>query len=493
MKCSRSTPIFSRTVLPHHFTRPFTKIHKPLFEMLDDEECRAAAFACPRGFGKTTITSGSHALKKALFLQARYILLISSTFKKAIKDLNTIAMEIKTNEFIREVWGDLVGDKWAEGTGSIELSHGVMIECLGAGQQVRGLKYRQYRPDLIICDDIEDAEGVRNPESRKKLKEWFFADMLNSVSRKTTKVVLVGTVLHEDALLSNLLEESSWSFEEGEDSDFIPEEIKILEQEKFKTLRLEVCGDDFESLWPEFMTTEQIKAKVAAYRRRGLLDVFFREYRNIPVSSEEAPFPREFQYYKPEDIGGSAENVVIIDPAKTANIKSDYSAVVGVGFDSTKGQLLFADRFNGKVHPEEIYEEAWRMACRLKTYSIGVEVTSLNEFITYPLNNFLASKGFPPVVELKARGRNKEERIKALIPFYRMGKVYHNKAVSKELEAQMFSFPRSKNDDLLDAFAYSLEMFAIGDRFFQMGDGDYEPAFEDEKIYTKPLTNWRIA
>jgi len=36
------------------------------------------------------------------------------------------------------------------------------------GQKVRGIRYKQWRPDLIIIDDIEDLEMIRTKEQRDK-------------------------------------------------------------------------------------------------------------------------------------------------------------------------------------------------------------------------------------------------------------------------------------------------------------------------------------
>lgn len=45
----------------------------------------------------------------------------------------------------------------------------------GAEQKIRGLKWNNKRPDLIICDDLENDEIVLNKERRAKFKRWFYA------------------------------------------------------------------------------------------------------------------------------------------------------------------------------------------------------------------------------------------------------------------------------------------------------------------------------
>mgnify|MGYP007069090301 CR=1 FL=1 len=68
-----------------------------------------------------------------------------------------------------------------------------------------------------------------------------------------------------------------------------------------------------------------------------------------------------------------------------------------------------------------------------------------------------------------------------LVPFYRMGYVYHNPAVAPILEQQLLTYPRSKRWDVMDAFAYVIEMLEIGERYFSSEDKEEDPqAIEDE-------------
>ena len=465
-----STKAMAHMFFPHHVYRPFCGLHDSLFDILDNDDIRAAALACPRGFGKTTLTSLIFPLRKALFQECKYILLISSTFKKAVGDLKTLAAELETNEMIRKVFGDMKGMQWAEGSGELELSTGIKIEAKGAGNQIRGLKYRQYRPDLIIVDDLEDPEEVRNEDRRKILKEWFFADLMNSIDLKRTRVVVVGTVLHEDSLISNFLAEK----EEYEKISLTLGETNSHAgiKELFYTLRLEAFDDNLVSTWPEYISNAEIKSKFRIYEQRGMLDVLFREYRNLPMSPVGALFEKErMQRYSPHDSTirfHEMETVVIYDPSKTVNPTSDPTAIVGVSLDTKRNKIYFRDCVNKRIHPDEAYREACDMADRLGTPNIGYEVTSLNEFITFPFMNYIRTrKRFYNLVELKARGK-KEDRIRALSPFYKMGSMYHNEDINIRgaLEAQLLSFPRSKHDDVMDAFAYVVEMYDLGERFF---------------------------
>lgn len=478
--CIGSTPVTGLTLFPNHFTRPFCSVHSEIFSILDNDAIMRGAIAAPRGFGKTTTIGLGFVGRKALFREAHYIVYISSTITEAAAKVKTLAQELMENEELRELFGDLKGVKWAEGTGEIELSGPegpfCFIQAKGAGSQVRGLKWRNYRPDIFIVDDLEDSEEVRNEVLRAKLKEWFFADLVGACDQardSKTRIIVIGTILHEDALLANLLDEGQVS---EEDILLNPEMQKLKLREEFVTLRLEACDDEFHSVWPEYLTDEELRYKASVYEKRGLLDVFYREWRNIVIAKDNATFQKSmFRYYDEDDKGfkdnlAQIETVILVDPAKTANTTSAFTAICAVGFDSVRNRIYLRDTINKKLTPDEIFKEALDMADRFNTCIIGIEVTGLNNFVIYPFDQAAAvRKRFYDIKHIKAI-KAKELRVAALAYFYRVGSIYHNKDVHVHgtVETQLLSFPRSKYWDVMDCFANCIEMFELGNRNFTM-------------------------
>lgn len=481
-ECVDDTAMTAVTLFEQHITRPFCPLHSTILSLLDNDALRLVAIAAPRGFGKTTLIGLCFTARKALFRFAPYIVYISATAAEAAQKVKTLARELVENDLIKELFGNLQGVKWAEEKGEIELIDEdgkpfCFIQAKGAGNQIRGLKWGKHRPSLFLVDDLESKEDAQSEEQRKKLKKWFFGDLmgaLDNADSSTSRVVLIGTIVHQDSLLANLIDEKKEiSFEDADQEEM---QNLIASREKFHTVRLEACDDNFESIWPEFISTASIRARAEAYRQRGLLDIFFMEFRNLVIAGDEATFQQSmFRYYaeqseefKAELASGELETVVIIDPAKTANTASAFSAIIGVSFNSTKNRIYFRDCVNKRLTPDKIFEEAVEMAKRLRTVNIGIEVTGLNNFVTYPFQQYLATQTqYFNLVELKAI-RDKALRVAGLCPFYRMGCVYHNEDlhVRGSLEAQLLSFPYSKFWDVMDAFAYCIEMFDIGERTF---------------------------
>jgi hypothetical protein len=482
-QCFLSTKITAKIIFPDRFYLPFSSLHDTIFKILDDDSIQLALIIAPRGFGKTSTVNLAFPAKKILFQEKRFIVPISCTATQATMQGENLKRELMTNRFVTGLFGPMKSDTfskemWVTSTGTAVMPR-------GAGQQVRGILYGDSRPDLIIVDDLEDAESVRSDEQRAKTKAWFFEDVLNSInrSRKDWKIIVIGTLLHEDSLLANLLEDPAWYH-----------------------AHLSICDDNFKSNWPDFMSDEDLKKLVEQYRRMGLLDSFYREYMGVPIAKESAKFQQSmFKNYDETDKDfveerKGLENMVILDPAKTTTTTADDTAIVGIGIDVKTPKIYIRDIVHGNLHPEQQYTECFDMADRIGARVIGIEVTSLNEFITYPLRTeMIRQKRYYDIVELKARA-SKEERIAALVPFYRLGFMYHNPNVCGVLEKQLLSYPRSKKDDVMDVVAYVVEMLELGERYFvpDANDKDIEDEYKDleEEDYGDSLPsmkNWRVA
>lgn len=480
-QCFLSTKVTAKIIFPDRFYLPFSSLHDTIFNILDDDSIQLALIIAPRGFGKTSTVNLAFPAKKILFQEKKFIVPISCTATQATMQGENLKRELMTNRFITGLFGPMKSDTFSKEMWVT--SSGTAVMPRGAGQQVRGILYGDNRPDLIIVDDLEDAESVRSDEQRAKTKAWFFEDVLNSInrSRKDWKIIVIGTLLHEDSLLANLLEDPGWYH-----------------------AHLAICDDNFRSNWPDFMSDQDLAKLVDSYRRMGLLDSFYREYMGVPIAKESAKFKQEmFKSYEETDADfvkerKGLENMVILDPAKTTKVTSDDTSIVGIGIDVKTPRIYVRDIVKGNLHPEQQYTECFDMADRIGARVIGIEVTSLNEFITYPLRTeMIRQRRYYDIVELKARA-SKEERIQALVPFYRLGFVYHNKNVCAPLEAQLLSFPRSKKDDIMDALAYVVEMLELGERYFiPTEDGkDVEDEYKDlkEDDYgdrMSDLGNWR--
>jgi hypothetical protein len=503
-KCALSTRMTALTFFPERFYMPFAEdIHGKIFDLIDGPE-QKVAIAAPRGYGKTSIVALALIARWILFHHTGFVVYINKSHDAASLQTENLRRELVTNKEIRAFFGsfkqrdpnkaefDEVFSKKAW------VAFNTLVWPRGAGQQVRGVLFKNDRPGLIVIDDLEDPELVETEEYRDRQYQWLYADVIKAVPRigpyaKQWKIVYIDTLKHEAAILQKLIDSPDWA-----------------------SVRLEACDDDFKSTAPGFISDEDIMKEWNQHVEAGQTDVFFRELRNLPISTKDSAFRAEYFHYYNLPFGNakreldietldveiqkdqSIETVVILDPAKTVKIHSAESAIIGIGIDLASAKVYIRDVISAKMYPDEIYSALFGMAIMLDAKVIGIEETSLNEFIKQPIKNEMFRRGvFFELIWLKARGgMKKEHRIKELVPYYRGGYIYHNAACVgiKKLEQQLLMFPRSALWDLMDAEAYLIEMLELGERYFSPKEQSDDIEAEYRQIeYEKPLQEWRLS
>ncbi len=480
--CFGDTRKYCKTFYPNTFSRPFSKLHDKIFDLLDNSDAKKKAISAPRGLGKTSIAKAA-ACKAVHYRSRKFIPYVSKSETHAIEQTEDIKDKLRNVELPYKVFGDPkildYSDDRGEWSKKSYVAFDTLIVPRGWKQQLRGLNWRDYRPDFLVFDDLEDDEEILNEEIRKRLKERFYTGAQYSVPQHhdNWEMFYIDTIKHEDSLLVELLESPEW-----------------------ETLDLSVCDDSFKTLCPDFMPQDRLDRIVAEHRRKRTMDQFAREFMSKAISREDATFKAElFQYYSEADevfANRVADNkiisVVIIDPAKTSKMHNAQSGIVVWGID-VENRAMYVREARGEFHhPDELYYDAISTAKRYNAQAIGVEVTGLEEFIKHPLKDAMSRAGlfFEPVWlrarsgkgELGGEYGGKAARVASLLPYYRQGLVYHNSAPAStsQLEVQLLSFPRSKRWDVMDAAAYIVEMMEIGAIYFQNEYEDSDNPLEEE-------------
>ena len=476
IECRESTESFCQILMPKLFTRPFSpKLGRIICDAIDDDSHKHTLILAPRGIGKSTIVQAA-CIRRALFKKSSYIVNVSASGTMAEQQSENIKDMLLTNDAIKELWGDQQSNEWA-----IErwtMKNKCHFFPRGYGQQLHGMNHRGNRPDLFIIDDVEDPFHMDSDDYRAKVSRWFWQSLYGCLdqSRDDWRIVIIGTMSHQDCILARIMKDEKQLAAEGKPP-------------AWNVVHLALCDEAFNSTDENYMGTEAVKAMADKFRRAGELDSFYRQYMNIPIADENKIFRDEhFKYYDEHDLPKTLEHFVIMDPAKTAKLTSADTAIVGVSFDYSSGYYYIRDIVHGKMHPDEMHARAIEMAMRLKAWGIGVEITGLNEHVTSPLKNEIIRRtgGKLKVIELHARGK-KEDRIKhSLGALYRQGLVFHNKANSAVLENQLRFFPNSDLIDVADAVSYISEIIEKGDRYFD----PKETAEEIAKDYEDLNSEW---
>lgn len=110
--------------------------------------------------------------------EAHYVVLIGQTYDKAKQLLGDLQAEFEANPQIIADFGEQkLEGSWEDGKfqtkGCREWNlRPFMGRALGMGQEVRGLRIGSQRPDLIIVDDVETRELIKNPKRQDEYVNW---------------------------------------------------------------------------------------------------------------------------------------------------------------------------------------------------------------------------------------------------------------------------------------------------------------------------------
>ena len=123
--------------------------------------------AAPRGVGKTTTLLYGNVARRICFRLNRFIVYVTNTATNAELQTENLKYGLQHSALVRTIFGspDICTDEDVKNTFSknawVAYNHTLVLPR-GAGQQIRGLLWRGFRPDLYIFDDLEKKETVES-------------------------------------------------------------------------------------------------------------------------------------------------------------------------------------------------------------------------------------------------------------------------------------------------------------------------------------------
>lgn len=109
----------------------------------------------------------------------KFVLILSQTQQKSQLLLKEMKDEMETNELLKKDMGPFEEERNQWNMVSLYLKrYDAKITIASTEQSVRGLRHKQYRPQLIICDDLEDLDSVKTIEGRNKTYNWLMSEVL---------------------------------------------------------------------------------------------------------------------------------------------------------------------------------------------------------------------------------------------------------------------------------------------------------------------------
>ena len=473
------------------------EFHREIVAIMDEvsttKRNAKIAVAAPRSHAKSTYLSKNFPIHQVVYRLRKYIIIISETPSVSGPNLEWIANQLKYNQKLRADFGPLLSPRQQEnitdnnaafitwedqGDYKKQLTK---VEAASTGQALRGRNWNGSRPDLIICDDLEDAKtNAATEEQRKKLREWFQSVVmpLGDPKGEKTAIVYMGTTVHFDSLLMHILYRRS---------DFVTRVYRALIQPPKNGDLWEKCREIYQNyenknrkedaeafylankaamdegarvLWPEY----QPLWKLMTWRWDNGSRAFNTEYQNNPLDEESILFnPETFTYWddaEPNKKFPRSEYVISmgIDFAMGKD-RGDYSAIVVTARDRQTGVYYIIDAWGDRVHPDRFLDVIVEKVRQHEPDVIGAEAQAAQEYFVDKLREYLQVIGFPAHARVKKiyQRSRKELRIEALLPDIESGKIRFSRRHLLLLE-QFERYGQDANDDLPDATEISIRV-----------------------------------
>lgn len=350
----------------------------------------------------------------------RYIVYVSENHKKTTQFISPIRMIFANNSLLRYVYGDFssVAAKDANGRDREDCYdiNGVRVESVSFEKNIRGLKddYNN-RPQLILLDDIENDERVRNPELRLKDEEKLNKVIIPSLSIDGV-YKFIGTILHHDSLLMK--------------------KIKSLGGSIYSA-----CDSNFEGLlWPEYWSIDKLKAQ-----KKEIGSVAFRqEFLNDPAGNINSIIdPKWIELCKREDISCEDANKINfenkalgVDFAFSDAINADKSAYVGIGKKDDYFYIIHQETAKGKTVLQQMNHIKFTLQKMTNYDVIGLEENSIKSVSSnigsykLPIKLFWMGSSDPPKKQKNAIDfKNKRHTVGKQNAIFRLATAFENKQI----------------------------------------------------------------
>lgn len=454
---------FRRTYFPHYCRYSDSVLHAWFDDILpalvDCPDGQRLACAAPRGEAKSTVVSLIFVVWCLLTARKRYVILVADAFEQAAALLEAVKVELEVNPRLTMDFPEACGQGRVWNVGVAITAGNAKIQAFGSGKRMRGLRHGPHRPDLVICDDLENDENVKSPEQRDKLQGWLQKTVLSlGEAGDTMDVILVGTVLHYDSVLSRLLGNRLWRSRKFKAVIEWPhrmdlwdrwEELLLAEGEDaargFYAERRAEMDEGAVVSWPSARPLYKLMVK----RARDGHDAFDSEQQNDPVSGDGAPFATCITFWveRPNDwlyFGA-------LDPSLgKAGASRDPSAILVGGYSRERGVLDVVEAAIRKRLPDRIIEDVITMQVQYRCLLWVVETVQFQEFLRTELIRRARERG----LSIPARGvspiADKVLRIEAIQPYVAQGRIRLHPS-QRTLIEQLRHFPKADHDDGPDA------------------------------------------
>lgn len=361
------------------------------------------------------------------------MVLVGKSSENAETLLGDIQAELEYNQrYIADFGEQKVFGSWE--AGRFITADGRAFFARGRGQSPRGLRYKKYRPDYVVIDDLDDDELVNNPERIGRLTKWVKEALFGTLDGGRGRFCMVGNLIGKNSVLAN-----------------------FIASEGVVTSKVNAIDKNGKPSWAAKWSIEEIRKQEAFM---GYIS-FQREMMNNPIH-EGSIFRNEWiKWVKPLPLARYDHLVCYCDPSFKGSTSNDYKAIKLWGKTGTDLHHLaaFVRQCSVAEMVRWFYDIYERITAAGAVCSYYIEANMLQDILLDEFTREGNIRGYQlPISPDRRKKPDKFQRIEAISPLWERGFVYYNKRMENDPDMrvgidQTLSMERgmSGHDDAPDA------------------------------------------
>lgn len=461
---------FCKHFFPKTFRQESPPFHREIWNLLDDPARRYINLQVMRDGAKTTLLR-AYTAKRIAYGLSRTILYIGASEKKALASVRWIKKQIEYNQALKQTFNLKPGKPWSDGELKVEHGtegHAIWVLGMGISGSVRGINLDDYRPDLIIIDDVVGDDNSATDEQRHKIVDLVLGALKESLSPASetpdAKMVILNTPRDFEDVSQRALKDTQFS--SARFGCWTPET---------EDLPIEDQLSSWEIRYPSTVLREEKNAAIS----RNALSIFAREKECRLITPESTFFREEWIKYfgsgemEAEPPRHEMRVVYTIDPVpppselqlKQGLLKKDFEAHAVVGL--WKGKYYCLELLSSRGHdPSWSAATFFELCNRWNPIKVVVEAVAYQRALAWLLREAMKRAGRYWLVEDYTDKRPKPIRIAQGLKGPLSNGACFIRKKQTTLVSQIIHYPGKNPDgmheDELETFAVAVENLAKG-------------------------------
>ena len=394
-----------------------------------------------------------------LYLKARGeltgVVLASANEDKADGLLADLQEQLMFNKrYIADFGVQYKSGKWD--SGQFVTSDGLGFWAFGRGQSPRGVREAANRPNLIIVDDIDDAEICKNEKRVQDAVDWVMGDLYGCAPTKGSRFVVIGNRIHKKSILAHIVGD----VEEGDPVKPSITHLKVYALENPRTHKMDLSEKGVPA-WKERYTRQQILTKMENMGQRIALRELFHQHIVIGRVFREEHLP----WAELPPVSKCEALCTYCDPSWKETKKNDFKAIVLVGKNGPYFDIY--DAFCRQCTTPEMVRGHYNLAEGIpegKSCQHFIEANMMQDIHLKAYDEEAANRGYSIAIRGDRRKKpDKMDRIENLSAYAERGLLRFNRDMRQspdmvEVRQQFLGFPDAPHDDGPDAAESAIYM-----------------------------------